>query len=383
MLRVLSIAILVVIAARAWDRAPLAVPGTSATHGGIGESLPMWSVTGPESVHLILDSVPSPEQRDWLSALQRAGTRISWSSSRIAPIAATLTSLPDPAGATEVAASAPSNAMLAVSDAVGVIDTLRAKDRGIRVDIPGSLTRIGVSAGTGTAWAVAHDTILLKRILVEGAASWETKFTIAALTERGWKVDALTHVAPGVDVRLGSPTSPDTSRYAAAIAVDSTATLVAGSALSFVRRGGGLITLHDAAGIGPRSMTAMVLERRAEGEVRAFRTGAGRVLRVGYRDLWRDRMSGGDTASDPAAQHRAWIARAVATVAYAPRVPLPPDSLADPAPLADLVDRIGPRAAALEDVSPAPHAVPSSLLFAVLLASLLLELTSRRLRGAK
>jgi hypothetical protein len=165
--------------------------------------------------------------------------------------------------------------------------------------------------------------------------------------------------------------------------VDSSAALVSRGASSFVRSGGGLITLHDASMVGPRGATSVVLEHRSDGEVRASRVGAGRVIRVGYKDLWRQRMSGDDTVSDPVAAHRAWLARAVASVAYAPRASVAVDSASDPAPFADMVDRLGARSGSADAASPMRGEVPSSVLFGVLLVSLLLELASRRLRGAR
>jgi len=289
----------------------------------------------------------------------------------------------DPSGVYELSASVPRDSMAVVRDVVGVLDSVKAGSDGIRVEVPGTTSRTGILVGGSRAWANASDTTVLRRLLVEGAASWETKFTIAALTERGWKVDAVTHVAPGVDVREGSPALPDTSRYAAVIAVDSTAALVSRGASSFVRNGGGLITLRDASKIGPTGATSVVLERRPDGDVRASRVGVGRVIRVGYKDLWRQRMSDNDTVSDPVAAHRAWLARAVASVAYAPRITVRADSASDPAPLADMVDRLGERSGSPDAASPMRSEVPSSVLFGILLVSLLLELASRRLRGAK
>jgi hypothetical protein len=270
-----------------------------------------------------------------------------------------------------------------VRDQIGALDSVTAGVNGMRLEIPGDATGIDASVGNTIARAATPDSIAFKRLLIEGSASWETKFTIAALAERGWKIDALTHVAPGVDVREGNPVTPDTSRYAAIIAIDSTASLVSRGATSFVRNGGGLLTLHDAGSIGPRGTAPIVLERRADGDVRASRIGNGRVIRVGYKDLWRQRMSGDDTIADPMALHRAWLARAVASVAYAPRIASPPDSLADPAPLADMVDRLGFHSPAIDEGSPLRSEVPSSVLFGILVASLLLELASRRLRGAR
>jgi hypothetical protein len=334
-------------------------------------------------VRVVLDSVPAPIERDWLAALQHAGTRVTWSSAHIAPTAITTTREVDPAGVSEISAWAPRGSSMLLRDPVGVMDSVTASGDGTRLDVPGSRARAGVSVHGTTAWAPPPDSVVFKRLLIEGAASWETKFTIAALTERGWMVDAITHVAPGVDVRQGEPMLPDTSRYAAIIAVDSTASLVARGAGSFVRSGGGLVTLHDASGIGPHADVFTVLDRRANGDVRASRVGSGRVIRVGYADLWRERMTDRGTIPDPVAEHRAFMARTVAAVAYAPRLEAGPDAFADPAPLADLVDRIGPQTRVTDDLSPLRGDVPSSVLFGLLLASLLAELGSRRLRGAR
>ena len=382
-LRVVSLALLAVILMRALAPGKAAAPSGSVPQSNISRALPEWSVRAPAHVHLTLDSVVSPADRDWLAAIERAGTIITWSSPRISPVAATLDRVVDPAGLAEFAAAGTAHDVILVRDPVGVIDSVAAGVGGIRVEIPGAAGLVGASTGSSTAWTSPPDSVIFKHLLVEGAASWETKFTVAALLERGWKVDALTHVAPGVDVRDGNPATPDTSRYAAVIAVDSTAALVSRGAAAFVRSGGGLVTLHDAGSIGPRVAESVVLERRADGDVRASRVGAGRVIRVGYKDLWRERMSDDDSIPDPVAAHRAWLARVVASVAYAPRVAMAPDSGADPAPLADMVDRIGAPTRSLESASPLRSEAPSTVLFGILLISLLLELASRRLRGAR
>lgn len=382
-LRVVSLSIMIVILMRAWSPVHGYTRAETAKQGSIARVLPVWSMSRPGRIHLALDSVLSPIDRDWLAAIARAGTIVTWSSSRIEPVAATLTRAADPAGMSELAASGSARSVMLVRNATGVLDSVVAGNGGITVAIPGATGRVGVSLGDATAWAVSPDSVRFKRLLVEGAASWETKFTIAALTERGWKVDALTHVAPGVDVREGSPESPDTSRYAAAIAVDRTAALVSRGAAAFVNSGGGLVTLHDASAVGPGGVAYVILERRKGEQVRASRVGRGRVIRVGYSDLWRERMAGDDSVSDPVAAHRAWLARVVAAVAYAPRVPIASDTGADPAPLADMVDRIGPSSASLAQASPLRSEVPSDVLFGILLVSLLLELASRRLRGAR
>jgi hypothetical protein len=385
---VLSLALMGVILMRVWSPDGAASgKAERAKQTAVASSLPHWSVTAPARIHVSLDSALSPAERDWFAAIGRAGSTVTWDAPGIPAIAVALTRMADPAGISELSASVPAGSVVMVRDHVGLIDSVTAGKDGIRLAIPGDAASLGVSVARSTAWTAPADSVVFKRILIEGSANWETKFTIAALTERGWKVDALTHVAPGVDVREGNPASPDTSIYAAIIAVDSTASLVARGAGAFVHSGGGLVTMHDASSIGPSGSTPVILERRAGEDVRAYRSGNGRVIRVGYKDLWRQRLADDDTVSDPVAAHRAWLARAVASVAYAPRVALhatlPSDSSADPAPLADMVDRMGARSSAADDTAPFRSEVPSSVLFGILLTSLLLELTSRRLRGAR
>jgi hypothetical protein len=129
----------------------------------------------------------------------------------------------------------------------------------------------------------------------------------------------------------------------------------------------------DAVALESRDANVMVAARRVD---------AGRVVQVGYDETWRWRMGGGDEA---AAAHREWWSRLVAAVAYAPLVPR--SSVAatvDEMPLASLVDALGP--ATPLDASLAPRRDTSRItwiLFALVLASLLAEWTSRRLRGAR
>jgi hypothetical protein len=379
---VLSLAILVVILMRALEPMSNPIASVSTNQGGVSGSISTWSRTVAPAVHVDLDSVVAPWQRDWLAAIRHAGTNVTWSGPHIAATAATLNPLPDPVGTSELAISAPARSTVVVGDRMGPIDSVAAGANGARIEIPGNLDALHVSVRGSTARVVAPDSIAYKRLLVEGAAGWETKFTIAALTERGWKVDALVHVAPGVDVRTGTPVAPDTSRYAAVVAVDSTATMIGHTVASYVQSGGGLVTLRDASGVGPREATSVLLARQADGEIRASRVGSGRVIRVGSNDLWRRRMTGDDTVPNPVVAHRALLARIVAAVAYAPRIARESDSPTDVAPLADMIDRLGAASPPIEARS-LDREVPSSILFGVLLLSLLLELASRRFRGAR
>ena len=383
-LRVASISILIVLLMRAWERAPVTASVDSGVGSHLSDLLPRWTVTRFARIHIELDSEPTQLQREWLAAIRHAGTRISWNSSKVVPLAGALTQLADPAGSSELDISAPAGDTIVVTDTLaGLLDTVVAREGGATISMPGIVRATGFSVNGGMARAATRDSVVFKRLLVEGAASWETKFTIAGLSERGWQVDALTHVAPGVDVRAGNPVAPDTSRYAAVIAIDSSAALIASGAARYVRNGGGLITLRDASSVGPPAGKAVVLERRTDGDVRAYRVGGGRVVRAGYKDIWRARMSGDDSVSNPVVQHRAWLARAVAAVAYAPRLALAPDSAADPAPFASLVEAVGAPSRIIPADTSGEAEVPSAVLFAVLVASLMLELLSRRLRGRR
>jgi hypothetical protein len=129
---------------------------------------------------------------------------------------------------------------------------------------------------------------------------------------------------------------------------------------------------------------AVILESRDTAPlVAARRVDAGRVLQSGYDETWRWRMAGGDEA---AAAHREWWSRLVAAVAYAPLVARPRalDVAVDEAPYASLIDALGPATALDRHLtrSTDPLAV-DRLLFALLVMSLLIEWTSRRLRGAR
>lgn len=347
-------------------------------------ALPSWTIAAPPTLHLELQSVPGPTERDWLAALRHAGTWVTWQGDSIPAIAATVVRTIDPVPRWHAAVAAPHGNRVVLRDSVGLIDTANAVSGVVSAVLPNLVPPLGAAVHGTTAWATVRDSLTLKKLLVEGKAGWETKFAIAALQERGWTVDALTHVAPGVDVREGTPSRPDTSRYAAVIAIDSSATLIADAVGPYVRSGGGLVTLHDAASIGPTGSSPIVLEKRKDGSIAAFTSGQGKVLRVGYQDVWRTRLADEDTTQDPASTNRAWWADVIASVAYAPHIDLHQQDRADPAPLAALIDRIGPQSRAPGiPMSSSGHAIPTYLLLAMLFAFLLLEWASRRLRGER
>lgn len=388
LLRATSLALVALLLWRALHPSAASERHETGRSDGLARALSAWTAAPPSAATLTLDSVPAPVQRDWIAALRHAGTALTWSGDALRATAVTITPLPDPAGAWQIDASARDGMTLVACDGIGPIDTMRVRGGGARVVVPRVDGGIVLAGGGATAAAPPRDSLLLRRILVEGSAGWETKFTVAALEERGWAVDALMHVAPNVDVRVGTPSRPDTARYAAAIAVDTSARLIASAASAFVRGGGGLVTLHDATTIAPGGGAIAVLERRPDGDVRAYRAGAGRVIRVSYPDVWRERMAPADSGRDPVATHRAWLARVVASVAYAPRVGRTTTWRDDPAPYADLVARAGPPGTAPPaHVAPAVSGflarAPDALLATLLFVALLAEWLSRRLRGAR
>ena len=277
-----------------------------------------------------------------------------------------------------------------------------------------------------------------QRVMLIAQPGWESKFVAAALEESGWQVDGSYRVSPRTSVTLGTPMRLDTARYAVVVLLDSMS--VDATALTrFVRQGGGLVLGGDAlrvpslAAISPARATvtrgalagalltdvpqngleaweltptrgSVVVRSDAsdhshrEPVLVARRVGAGRVVASGYRNSWRWRMEG---TNDGAAEHRAWWSGVLALASRS--LAVEGDSAADPypgnaAPYADLVARVGgalPQGG-VSSVTPAParpaidrrldrlldrrRDVPG-LLFIVIAFALLLEWTSRRLRG--
>jgi hypothetical protein len=359
-------------------------------------ALERWTTApAPRAVHVTLDSgaVPPAYARQWLVALRARGTTVTWSAA--APLLASAIDaepVADPRGGTRVRVAAPGGARVIVRDALGPLDSIRVAPGGlgITMTIPALLRGVdGVVAGT-PARGVVVDSLTLRHLLVLGRAGWESKFLVRSLEEEGWMVDLRLAVAPTADVVQGHVGAIDTARYAAVLAVDSSVAPAATRIATYVRSGGGLVLMGSAAhtsallpATAPTS-DAVVLERRGgAGAVAARRVGMGRVIQVQSDDTWRWRMAGGDSG---AARHRAWWAGVVASVAYAPRTerPLPAD--ADAAPLAHLIDALGPPVATA--ASAPPGRIPldptrSPWVFGAVLATLVLEWASRRLRGRR
>jgi hypothetical protein len=425
-LRVAALGVLAV-AAREALRAPAAATRDAAIDGAALAPAARWVAQGaPDSLRVTLDSVPGDSARAALRALRAAGAAVRWRGDSVTPLAVAVSAVAHPRGGTRVGVAAPPGRAVALGDAAGPLDSVRATGRALTVSARGSLT--GVTAGLrGTARAAAPALLLVRRVLVLGAAGWEAKFAVAALEEDGWTVDARLAVAPGVVVTQGAPGAPgapDTARHAAVVALDSLGAADAAAVARYVRSGGGAVLAGAAArtpalaalapgsagapapgapgafpAAAPRRGLALqpvralrpdatVLEREDRGPVvAARRAGLGRVVQAGYLDSWRWRMEGADDA--PAA-HRAWWSALVAAAAYAPaaRVAASDTLAADPAPYAALVAALGPPAPPLaNDGAPGRRPLGGARLFGwplflPLVGLLLAEWAARRARGA-
>jgi hypothetical protein len=387
-----------------------------ATTATLAQQLAAWSTSeSPSAAHVRIEHPPDGRQRDWLAAFAGAGTNVGWDGPSFIATAISIEPRVDPARGADVSVAAPENTVVALSDTLGVLDSARTSRTGVRAYVPKVRGIVDANITPVVARAAMRDSVGLRKLLLIGQAGWEAKFTLAALEERGWIVDAHIIVSPKGDVRQGKIAGIDTAQYAAVLAIDSTAARYADRITTFVKQGGGLLVWAPAArahglaelapggGVAsviaddldvppdsaPRSVLelapitalradAVVLERRGgDVSLAARRIGRGRVLETGYINSWRWRMAGG---SDAPARHREWIAGLVATVAagsYHEIAAAP----ANVAPLATLIDKLGPptgvSAAGLDP------AMLAQWVFGIICASLLLEWASRRIRGVK
>ena len=380
---------------------------------GLAERLPSWTrLPASVALHVDLNVPPDPWQTDWLGALHRAGHTVTWSGAPPA-VAIAAEPLADPIGGLRLDVAAPRGALVSVRDAASMIDSVRVAALGATVTAAIAVDSI-VAESNGARFGVrVPDPARLRSVLVIGQAGWEGKFIARALEERGWRVLVRFAVAPRVDVAQGSATPLDTGRISTVVAVDTTVAALGSAALErFVRDGGGLVLVGTAGSTGavaslapgrlgartrPAALpadtiglggtgfypvralepNATVLDRRAGTiAIAARRIGAGRVVQVGYDDSWRWRMAGGPGSE---AAHREWWSRVVGSAAYVPSQIHAEAAQAGDAPLAHLVDRIGPARATAP--AAAGRRVDQRILMAVMMILLCLEWGSRRLRG--
>lgn len=355
----------------------------TATSGKLDGALAAWTTSSRVTAgHVALTAVPPDSLLDWIAALGHAGVHMTWSGGGIAPIALRVDPVADPAGGYAVAVAAPRGALVTLRDSIGLLDSTVSRSAGAGVVVPAATGAITATVNATDAWTPLPARPRLGRILVEGTASWETKFAAAALQERGWSVDVVQHTAPGAQVSHGAPAPPDTARYAAVIVVDTAATMAAGRLRSYARAGGGVIVMHDALGLAPvGGGRATVLQGDSAGAIEASRMGGGRVVRVTYRDLWRRRMHG--TGADPAAAERELLARIVSAAVTLPPRDVRAVERGTAAPLAHIVARLGSPSGKGRLPSPPKYHVPDAFILAAILIVLGVEWASRRLRGAR
>lgn len=373
--------------------------------GGLASSP---SVSG---VELALDAMPTRAEREALLAMRRAGVAVTWNGSPPA-LAMEADKLRDPEERTRLLVKGAAEPLL-MTDSAGVLDTLKAS-AGANVDVQTVVGNVRAAQGRFAATVPAPTGGPQRAVLVLGRADWDSKFVMSALSEAGWTVRARIPAAPGVAVSDDHVLPIDTSRYDVVIALDTSASDLAPQIARFVGQGGGLIagggalSIESFRALAPSSAgdrapgrillaedsvtphdlplrpldalrtDAVPLERLPAGiTVAARRAGLGRVMAVGYDESWRWRMLGGESGL---AAHRRWWSSAVGAVA--PERDLTEASQGDGAPLASLIDALGPSTS----VSGAkPSTAPSNPLplaiLVVLVAALLAETASRRFRG--
>lgn len=333
-------------------------------------------------------------------------------------------------------AGAGSAAALVLRDQGGVIDSiditstrasanaslsrtaLRVRAMSVRAPLRADVMRGDTVIASATAALPASPTV--RSVLLFARPGWEAKFVSAALEEAGWTVEASLQVSPKSAVRLGAPTAADTARYSVVVVLDS-GVVTARQLERFLQQGGGVVVSGDALrdgalanmlparvgdvrpaiagglltaqprrGLGAFRLQpidgAVVLDREDGAPVLvAARRAAARVVASAYRATWQWRMEGADDAADA---HRRWWTSVLATasaIAPANARAFTADSHlpGDAAPFADWIARVGPAHDA-NTTAPTRDGAPAPLwwLFAVATVALLVEWTSRRLRGA-
>lgn len=377
---------------------------------------------GPPRLHATLGEGVTPIARDSLSALARAGTQVSWGGD-VRPVAAMAEPVREPEPGWRVSVIAPGPVVL--RDELGSIDSLAAGGGAMR--IAGVRGGLGVRAGSTTALIAAPVEAELRRVLVHGRAGWEAKFTIAALEEAGWEVDARLRLADTLFTTQGRPSTPDVNRHAAVVVLDTAVGRFAASIARFVRAGGGLVMAGEGAeapslralaparvarveapesrsfeGIEPlhalprhvfaslRPDAAPIALHDGAPAIVARRVGSGRVVQAGYAETWRWRMQAEGRSVE---EHRAFWSRLVGAAARAEFGET--DSAGDttssgqnvvhamPSPLAEVTHLLGPPRATTDEAptQPSGPALPWWLGAGALIL-LVAEWASRRLRGA-
>ena len=234
---------LVALAFAAWSAAqPEPEPGAEhADQGGLGDALDRWTTAPPGRIHVTLERTPSSSERDWIRALRRSGTRVTWVGDDIPSLAIEAAPVADPRGGAMIWLVAAPDQRVVVSDAIAPLDTVVAQGGGAMLSASIGVDPFEARIDDHAATTRLRDTILPRRVLVIGRAVWEAKFVITALEEAGWRIDARLALAPGVEVTQGMSSSPDTARHAAVVVLGPPPPALGAAVARYVRAGGGLI----------------------------------------------------------------------------------------------------------------------------------------------
>ncbi len=414
LLRAMSVVAMAALAVRFWIGATRIQPDGIATTPSLDSALVSWSQSAPRTASLQASAIPDGRQRDWLVALRRTGSRLTWTAEDSAAGAMVIEPGPLPDALGRLAVLAPRGTRTMIADDLGRVDSISVGRGGAAWLRLRPLGTLRASLGRAVASTVTHESLSVKPVLLIGSAGWEAKFVAAALEEDGWTVAARLQVAPGAVVRQGTSVPVDTSVYSAVVVIDSVSPLDGSAVSRFVNAGGGLVAsgpgvrhpalrsllpreVQQASGVlgglfgtTPRlglntrvlavGVNNVVFERRNGAPVvLAERVGSGRVVSAGYDDTWRLRMV--PPNENAPAVHREWWSAMVGSAAMTRMVPRDVPAL-DEAPFAASVASLGPPANA--DALAAPDSSPfpwDSMLAAIAAAALLAEWLSRRLRG--
>ncbi|HEX6942769.1 MAG TPA: hypothetical protein VF128_07560 [Gemmatimonadaceae bacterium] len=412
-LRGVSLVALVVLAIRFWMGTTTADVSTVVPSESLDSALVAWSVAAPAVATLNAATLPERRQRDWLVALRRGGSTVSWTTADSTGGVLVVEPGAIPAAATHITALGSPGGALVMADELGRIDSMTAGAGGVATWRANPIGAVRTTVNSAHPSAQARDSMMTGPVLVVGDAGWEAKFVTAALEEEGWSVAARVTVAPSTLVRQRATLPVDTSALSAIVVLDSTSALDVNAITRFVNEGGGLLaagagTRHPALrsllprtartvdgavgallgpaprdGLDARTFTVSAgvvpLERRRDSPVVVGRRmGSGRVVGIGYDDTWRLRMTPPDDAAPEA--HRAWWSSLVAGVAHS-RLTARADAPVDEAPLAATFDALG-APVNHSDLPARRAAFPwDAVLAAAAALALLLEWLSRRLRG--
>ena len=413
----------IVLVAWAWWRtryppSPRVTAVVAERDGGLTVALRRWTTGAdvPAAAYVRFSGVPDATTREWLAAVDRAGTRVTWGGDGgvLPATAIDVEPVADPIGHVRIALAAPRGSSVVVSDAFGTLDSAVVARGLVEFRGPPPAGALTAAVGATVARAEPVDSLTLRRVYVVGQAGWETKFVVRALEDEGWMVDARMVVTPTHAVASAVPVELDTARYAAVVAIDAAVATDGGRVARYVAQGGGLVIAPAAAAAMPalavgtqgdaingaavladsaprRGLTLVPIARLAPGAETIERrdalttvadrlVGKGRVVQIGYADSWRWRMAAGDSG---AAAFREWWAGLVARVAAAPATARPSLVDADPAPYVATVERLGgPVAPPSIGSGPAGSRWPAWV-FSVLMVGLVAEWGSRRWRGAR